>query len=238
MRAPFDNGLALRLAAACQLAYDQRAGPLVPPPGYAVSASFTAEVIDRPEPIGFLMTSANDSVIAFRGTDSFLDWLADAHYAQTAFPFAAAAVQAHKGFTEVYQSCRQQVVAAVNAAPAALPLYVTGHSLGGGLATLAALDIAANTTFADPVVYTIASPRVGDPSFAGRFNALVATCWRVLNTLDLVPLLPPEDIFDGLQLLHYQHVDEWDPITFLGGGVAGNHALANYVKKLKAGLRA
>jgi len=233
MRAAYDNSLALRLAGACQLAYDQLAGALVPPAGYVVSATLTAEVVDKPEPIGFLMTSVNDSILAFRGTDSFLDWLADANYPQTAFPFLAGAGLAHQGFIKVNQSCRAQVVAAVNQAPSALPLYVTGHSLGGALATLAALDIASNTPFTNPVLYSIASPRVGDPSFAECFDAVVATCWRILNTLDLVPLLPPEDIFDGVQLLHYQHVDEWDPITFVGGGVAGNHALANYVRKLQ-----
>jgi triacylglycerol lipase len=233
MGAAYDNQLALRLAAACQLAYNQFENTLVPPPGYQVSAQVTATLYGQPELIGFLMSSASDNVFALRGTDSFLDWLADATYAQTPFGYVDNSGLVHEGFRNVYQSMRDQVLPALQAAPANLPLYITGHSLGGGLSTLAALDIAANSPFANPVVYTIASPGVGDPDFAARYSALVNTSWRVLNVLDVVLLLPPEDIFDGVKLLHYKHVAEWKPIMFLKGGVAENHALGNYVEKMK-----
>jgi triacylglycerol lipase len=42
----------------------------------------------------------------------------------------------------------------------ALQLWVTGHSLGAALATLAAADFAKEGY--QPVVYTMGSPRVGD----------------------------------------------------------------------------
>jgi pimeloyl-ACP methyl ester carboxylesterase len=42
-------------------------------------------------------------------------------------------------------------------------MTVCGHSLGGALATLLALDLAASTGFSHPVVYTYASPRTGIP---------------------------------------------------------------------------
>ncbi len=65
--------------------------------------------------------------------------------------------------------------AAVWALPAGLQLYVTGHSLGGALAVLATLDIAVNTAFHSPIMYTLAGPRVSDPDFANRFDAVVVT---------------------------------------------------------------
>jgi triacylglycerol lipase len=105
--------------------------------------------------------------------------------------------------------------------------------LGGGLTTLAALDIAVNTPFANPVVYSFASPRVGDPAFATRSNTVIQTHWRVLNTLDVIPLVPPEEIFDGTRELEFKHVDEWEPITFLKGLFAENHSLTNYIEALK-----
>ena len=233
MGTPYDNNLALRLAAASQLAYDQFEGTLTPPPGYQVSATFTATLFNTPELIGFLMSSATDHVLALRGTDSFLDWLADATYAQTSFALVSNSGKVHEGFKTVYQSMRDQILPALQAAQTTLPLFITGHSLGGGLSTLAALDIAANTAFTKPVVYTIASPRVGDPAFAARFNAVVATSWRVLNVFDVVPLLPPESIFDGSTTLQYKHVAEWKPIAFLKGGFAENHALGNYIAELE-----
>jgi hypothetical protein len=61
--------------------------------------------------------------------------------------------------------------------------------------------------------------------------------WRVLNTFDVVPLLPPERIYDGLSQTYsyYRHVDEWLPLAFLRGSIVANHALANYITALERG---
>ena len=69
-------------------------------------------------------------------------------------------------------------------------LTICGHSLGGALVTLLALDVAANTTFKNPTVYTYASPRTGDPSFASTYNQVVTNTFRIANRIDLVPKLP------------------------------------------------
>ena len=56
--------------------------------------------------------------------------------------------------------------------------------------TLLALDLAANTNFKNPTVYSYASPRTGDPSFASTYNQVVKNSFRIANRLDLVPKLP------------------------------------------------
>jgi triacylglycerol lipase len=122
----YDNNLALRLANASQLAYDQFEKGLAPPPGYQVKGEFQAVLFGKLELIGFLMTSAQDHILAFRGTDSFLDWLADATYVQTGFNFVPNGGLVHEGFKEVYGSARDQILAALQAAPPNLPLYITG----------------------------------------------------------------------------------------------------------------
>lgn len=76
-------------------------------------------------------------------------------------------------------------------------LYVTGHSLGGALATLFAFEAAASV---DPRIpkpitcVTIASPKVGGLSFRRAFQALerqgVMRCLRVANYKDVVTLAP------------------------------------------------
>jgi hypothetical protein len=90
----------------------------------------------------------------------------------------------------------------------ALPVKVTGHSLGGALATLSALDIAFkfNSKFKSISMYSLAGPRVADalykkdpsgkidPSGAGEFvsnyQKYVPDSYRIVNTVDPVPHSP------------------------------------------------
>jgi triacylglycerol lipase len=238
----YDNSLALMLANACQLAYTQLDNPpqFAPPPGYRIEAEFDADVLGNHERIGFLMISNTDAILAFRGTADFPDAIADIRALQVPYPYDASAGMSHAGFTEIYQSAREAVKAAVSALPQGLTLYVTGHSLGGALAVLAALDIAVNTSFHVPIMYTLAGPRVGDPEFADRFDNVVVTkntaSWRVVNMFDLVPLLPPEKIFDPVtsKTYFYQHVADVRLIGFLKGGAIANHSLQNYIAAIGA----
>ena len=72
-----------------------------------------------------------------------------------------------------------------------LPIYVCGHSLGGGVATLAALDIVQSNAYpsASPVMYTFGGLHVGDATFASTFAAGVLAAFRVVNLADFVPQL-------------------------------------------------
>lgn len=84
-------------------------------------------------------------------------------------------------------------------------IYVAGHSLGGALATLAAMDIVATdlnltgesggSKLTHPVnLHTFASPRVGDNLFADKFNELMVSnhikAFRFANSEDLVAKIP------------------------------------------------
>jgi hypothetical protein len=84
----------------------------------------------------------------------------------------------------------------------ALPVKVTGHSLGGALATVCAMDIAYNlkSKFKSVSMYSLASPRVADAwaislgtaaTFVSNYQQYVPDTYRIVNTLDTVPTLPP-----------------------------------------------
>ena len=66
-------------------------------------------------------------------------------------------------------------------------VFVTGHSLGGALATLAASHI--DSLGFDVDLYTFASPRVGDMKFAESFKRM--KCYRIANSEDVVTVVPP-----------------------------------------------
>ena len=183
-----------------------------------------------------------DVVIAIRGTEGTLEWIHDVDYALVPCPFLAGAGHTEDGFTAMYESLRTDAQPdsprVVNAlAKLAFPNPVTsvticGHSLGGALATLLALDVAANTVFNNPAVYSYASPRTGDSLFANTYDQVVKNSYRIANRLDIVPALPPPD--------DYQHVlnpYQLNPIRFVPlppkilvkSTVACEHSLATYL---------
>lgn len=151
---------------------------------------------------------AGNAVIAVRGTKGIDEWIQDAKFLAVPCPFLASAGNTEDGFTAMYNSLATSTAAgspSVREALATLPwkqpinsLTVCGHSLGGALATLLVLDVAANTAapFNSPAVYTYASPKTGDPQFVTTYNHVVPNTIRIANRADLVPKLPLPPQYD------------------------------------------
>ncbi len=186
--------------------------------------------------IGIVAQSAADDadiVIAVRGTEGIWEWLQDFKFLLRSFPNVSGSGLTEDGFTDMYLSFSltpgpsatfMKDVAAL--LPSNAMVTVTGHSLGAALATLLALDMAANTRL--PVgVYTLASPRVGDLSFHNLFNHVVPNAYRIANRLDVVPKTPPP-------LLYFHVGDETDliPGSALKFDLACEHALTSYFNML------
>ena len=164
--------------------------------------------------------ATGEVVIAIRGTEGIDEWIHDAEFLQVPCPFLPGSGHTEDGFTAMYNSLRTSAAAGsptVTNALATLPfkqpvssLTICGHSLGGALVTLLALDVAANTKFKDPMVYSYASPRTGDPSFASTYNQVVKNSFRIANRVDLVPMLPLPPLYQ-----HVQALNEVNPIQLL-----------------------
>ncbi|EYC36613.1 hypothetical protein Y032_0875g2813 [Ancylostoma ceylanicum] len=75
---------------------------------------------------------------------------------------------------------------------------VTGHSLGGALASLAASYIIAeeNINGSNVKLITYGQPRTGDATFSANHNKLVSYSYRVVHWRDLVPHIPMKG-FEG-----------------------------------------
>ncbi len=69
------------------------------------------------------------------------------------------------------------------------PLFITGHSLGGALATIAAKKISHEGGIA--ACYTFGSPRVGNDEWIAHIKAPI---YRLVNAADCVPMLPPDGV--------------------------------------------
>lgn len=178
---------------------------------------------------------SGNAVIAIRGTEGISEWEQDAKFLAVKCPFLAGAGLTEDGFTDVYESLRvgrdqgaKSLVDALSVLPfpnALASLTICGHSLGGALATLMALDIGANTKFGrDLRAYTYASPRTGDPSFVDTYNQVVPHTVRIANRLDLVPKLPLPPVYE-----HVDGVVDLNPMLKVKLDLLCEHHLATYL---------
>jgi hypothetical protein len=134
----------------------------------------------------------NIIVFSFRGAtpSAGRNWITDLNAQRMPYPGLRGAT-VHKGFYNAYLSVARQVNLAAKSLLAncqGCHIYVTGHSLGGAVATLAAADLFSLTP--DLTLYTFGSPRVGDLAFATYFDKIVPDTYRIVNNKDLVPHIP------------------------------------------------
>jgi hypothetical protein len=183
-----------------------------------------------------------DVVIAIRGTEGILEWVHDAEFLQVPCPFLAGAGQTEDGFTAMYESLRTGAASDSPTVVNALvelrfpqpvsSVTICGHSLGGALATLLALDVAANTVFNEPAVYSYGSPRTGDSLFASTYNQVVKNSYRIANRLDIIPALPPlpdyEHVLNPYELNPVRLVP-LPPKVLVKSTLACEHSLATYL---------
>ena len=131
-------------------------------------------------------------VVAFRGSKTLANWVNDMRFAHVDTPFPECdGCFLHKGFITSYDSIAVPLFVAVGQLRAQYntsKIMVTGHSLGGALAQLAALDLTIHDRFAplSPILYTFGSPRIGNNNFQLYMQTKIFG-WRVVNQHDLVP---------------------------------------------------
>ncbi|MDX2241368.1 MAG: lipase family protein [Leptolyngbyaceae cyanobacterium bins.302] len=178
--------------------------------------------------IGFALTSATHNIIVFRGTSNPKEWIANFQARQSVYRQSGLIRgKVHTGFLRLYNQLSNQVRSAANRFNPSLPCLITGHSLGGALATLATADLAqANRPLQEQLqLYSYAAPRVGDSDFAKSFSALCPNNFRVINFADMVPMVPPST----LRNQQYSHTgQEWAFLDYAGGDVASSHTTTLY----------
>jgi triacylglycerol lipase len=146
---------------------------------------------------GYVASFPAFAIVAFRGTeaDSLSDMLTDITFAKKPWRHGG---QVHQGFHEAFDKAWTNEPAL----PADRPVFFTGHSLGGAIATLVADAFCHAHGARYGGVYTFGSPLVGDGAFADGFNGRHAgRSYRVVNDRDGVALVPP-------RIFRFRHVDE------------------------------
>ncbi|MCH8620492.1 lipase family protein [Undibacterium sp. TS12] len=143
----------------------------------------------------FATSKAGSVYVAFRGTqpDDPTDVLTDALFLPVQWQGPG---RVHDGFLRAYNSVAAALDDWLAGQPATSRVYLTGHSLGAALATLAAA-----CTNGSHLV-TFGSPRVGDAAFVAAFTGRAVD--RYVNCTDIVTSLPPEsEYYEHVRGLHY-----------------------------------
>lgn len=125
-------------------------------------------------------------VVLLRGTVTGADWLSNFNVALDRGPMG---LPVAAGFSRIYTSLGPQIAERVGNHSG--PIHVVGHSLGGALAQLAALDLAARG-HGTVCLYTFGAPRVLHRAGLNDATALIGAgnIHRVCNPADPVPLVP------------------------------------------------
>ncbi len=195
----------------------------------------------------FLAKSEEFAVLAFRGTE--VTKRTDIRIDLQATKVSVLDGRVHNGFRAAYDSIAKDVEKGVLGLKG-LPLYVTGHSLGAALATVATQRMEHNPRIREMIAacYTFGSPRVGNSHYDMEFKSPI---YRVVNTTDIVTVIP-------LLAMGYIHIGD---VRFLGphdgefqrgipvfrrlslflftmfkffSPVVGDHAIVEYRRKLEA----
>ncbi len=186
-----DRDLAARLARYSELAYARPEAVRAALPGAGVT------FLDRDHTQAYVIETAaqtgTETIVAFRGTQAFTDpsladMLSNLWFRRR--PWDPGRV--HRGYREALLDIVQELKRPLYSGRR--PLYFTGHSMGGALATLA------STLPPGPsATYSFGAPRVGDGAFARGLTNLV----RVVHGTDIAPRYPlPFGYRHGGQVWH------------------------------------
>ncbi len=187
------------------------------------------------------------AIIAFRGTEPnrFSDLATDLKAWKV--PLAEGWGSVHAGFHAAYESIGPAMRAKLEEyKQQKVAIWVTGHSLGGGLATLMAAELLrrkdAGEDFDLRGLYTFGSPRVGNKMFRAKLMASaehhLAQLVRFRNGDDIVTAIPRLSEFEHVgQVAHLRETKHelgtTDP-PYAGLGSLADHDIAGWIRPKKA----
>lgn len=230
----YDASLASLSAAMQRQAVDAETGEVVQHSAQLVA--FDDEKSASELVYGIAVNTARRRItVGFRGSVTLQDFQTDASASMVRVPTPVpggtpAVMGIHHGFNDYLLGVQRREVEATHKCATILTrvvqlledsypgyaLYVTGHSLGGALATLFSLYAAADVRITSPVTcISVASPKVGNLAFRRIVQGLeqqgALRCLRIANYKDLVTLLPDRGTWSCFvimccQSIVYRHV--------------------------------
>ncbi|QGJ71794.1 Serine protease [Planctomycetales bacterium 10988] len=186
----FDWEASLSLAVCSKLAY--ATASIVEAAVTGTMGFDDGEFVDENETQCFIGSTTDFTLVSFRGTESLRDWLADLNVRSIQHDYG----RVHRGFFGAFEDAREQLEEKIRDS-GNRSLVLTGHSLGGALATVAAAEW--HDMFDIRSVYTYGQPAVVKRGFRDFFKSYLGDILiRFVNDDDIVTRVPPTYVHVGL----------------------------------------
>lgn len=184
-------------------------------------------------PMGFIARKGRNVYLIFRGTMTANEWRRDVSAGMVPF-YDDEAAKVHDGFLKSYQPFRESIRTCIEQCGSIGNLFIAGHSLGGALSTIAAIDMEELVDSKKICVYTYGSPRVGNIGFVEKYNKLFAKrTVRIANSSDFVVSVPPPIQIPGAVRGYFAHVEQVLSFTLQTEDVEENHSMETYAEVLR-----
>ena len=156
--------------------------------------------------------------VSFRGSASLNNWLTtNIDVASSKYPHCDEC-RVHSGFYDAALAVFPDVLSEVQRLRALYPAYkvlVTGHSLGGALSHITALELQA-ASIGNLELYTFGSPRVTNTELAEYSTAVLPTASRVTHDKDMVVHTPGSIFYTHMAGEWHQPGDEVEVVECVG----------------------
>ena len=139
---------------------------------------------------GFVCGTDRSIVFSFRGTERKLsDWIRNLKVAKRKVSFGGSV---HKGFMEGIDVIWPEIACElIGSQLCEKRIWLTGHSLGGALATIAAASFSPSIA-EQTLVVTFGQPRIGNAEFVDKLDGILKReFWRFVNNADIITRIPP-----------------------------------------------
>ena len=171
---------------------------------------------------GFIASDAKSVVVAFRGTASWKNYLTDAWFSSTQID-ENGPERAHKGFVNALNSVYSSIEYKLEPFFGNKKLFITGHSLGGALATLLGYRLRLAHRNCQSIQYVYGCPPVGDIGLADFF--------RGVNSSTIT--IEGDPISSGRLINLGPWLNLYKPCTVMYLRKAAGHSIADYIRQLE-----
>lgn len=149
-------------------------------------------------------------LVSFRGTSELRDVVSDLNAIRRVMDIVHERPYVHWGFYNQFMEIKSQLDSQIEQyyisntnSPKKHTIIFSGHSLGGALATIAAVYYAKKYPNYKVHCVTFGSPRVGGYRFVKLYNKLVDASYRFVNCNDVVTMIPTRIRFRHVKGLHW-----------------------------------